>query len=296
WRSEIMARRLITAGIAAAIGIAILAIDMKEIFSLAITAVSVAIVYEILVATKYINNRAVAIVSLLFVAVVTLVLSYDTKFFNTRYIAFAFIIGLFVIMLFSHKKVRFAEVALVSFVSLCVPISMSCIVFIYDSFPEHRTFALVYAMTITWISDSGAFFAGTFLGKHKMAPNISPKKTWEGFAGGILTAVLFGYLLGQGYEWVTVLFGKELTFNVEVLYLSILAVPCAVLGVLGDFSASILKRECAVKDFGSIMPGHGGILDRFDSLLFALPFVYLVFIYDGGRFFPVKDILNVITT
>jgi len=156
----------------------------------------------------------------------------------------------------------------------------------YDSFTAHRTFALVYALTIAWISDSGAFFAGTFFGKHKMAPEISPKKTWEGFAGGIVTAVLFGFLLGKGYEWVTVLFIGELTFSVNVWFLAVLAIPCAVLGVLGDFSASILKRECAVKDFGSIMPGHGGVLDRFDSVLFVMPFVYLVFM----RYFPVSPL------
>jgi phosphatidate cytidylyltransferase len=286
-----MARRLISAAVATIIGITIIALDRKELFLIAVAIVSAAAVYEILVATKYINNRSVAVFSLLFVAAVPFVLSYDTRFLNTRYVSFVFIIGLFVIMLFSHQKVKFAEVALVTFVSLCVPFSMSCIVFLFDTFPEHRTFVIVYALTITWISDSGAFFAGTFLGKHKMAPGISPKKTWEGFVGGILTAALFGVLLGKGYEWVVVLTGNELTFRVDVVFLSILAIPCAVLGVLGDFSASILKRECSVKDFGNIMPGHGGVLDRFDSALFVLPFVYLVLIYDNAKYFPIADFL-----
>jgi len=269
------------------IGVLILWIDRKEIFVVTVAVVSVIAVYEILIATKYIRNLPSAIVSLLFVFAVPFVLSYDVgsiPFINARYFSFVFIIILFVIMLFSHKKVKFAEVALVVFVSLCIPFSLSCIVFMFDAFPAHRTFVLVYALTITWISDSGAFFAGTFLGKHKMAPEISPKKTWEGFAGGILTAVLFGFLLGKGYEWVaTLLFSEGLTFTVNVWFLAVLAIPCAILGVLGDFSASILKRECAVKDFGSIMPGHGGVLDRFDSVLFVIPFVYLVFM----RYFPV---------
>jgi phosphatidate cytidylyltransferase len=175
-----------------------------------------------------------------------------------------------------------------TFVSLCVPFSMSCIVFLFDTFPVHRTFVLVYALTITWISDSGAFFAGTFLGKNKMAPEISPKKTWEGFIGGVLTAALFGFLLGTGYEMILNSF--EPTYKVDVLFLAILAIPCSILGVLGDFSASILKRECAVKDFGNIMPGHGGVLDRFDSVLFVVPFVYLVFIFDEMRYFPIQPL------
>jgi phosphatidate cytidylyltransferase len=283
-----MARRLISAAVATAIGITILAVDRKEVFLAAIVFISAAIVYEILVATKYINNRWVAAVSLLFSAVVPVVLSYDINFINTRYVSFALIIGLFVVMLFSHGKVKFAEVALVTFVTICVPFSMSCIIFLFDAFPVHRTFVLVYALTITWISDSGAFFTGTFLGKHKMAPNISPKKTWEGFAGGILTAALFGFLLGKGYEIILNAF--EMTYKIDMLFLAILAVPCSILGVLGDFSASILKRECAVKDFGNIMPGHGGVLDRFDSVLFVIPFVYLVFIFDEMRHFPILSL------
>ncbi|MCL2036716.1 MAG: phosphatidate cytidylyltransferase [Oscillospiraceae bacterium] len=287
-----MAKRLISAGVATVIGILILWLDKKEIFLIAVALVSVGAVYEILVATKYIQNIAVAVISLIFVFAMPFILGYDTprEYINTRYVSFAFIIGLFVIMLFNHKKVMFAQVALVTFVSLCVPFSMTCIIFMFDTFEEHRTFALVYALLITWISDSGAFFAGTFLGKHKMSPNISPKKTWEGFAGGLATAALFGFLLGKGYELVTLWFTGSLDFRVNVLFLSVLAVPCAVFGVLGDFSASILKRECAVKDFGSIMPGHGGILDRFDSVLFVLPFVYLVFGFSDGQYFPVVPI------
>jgi len=285
-----MARRLISAGVASAIAISVLAIDKKELFLIAVAFISTVIIYEILVATKYINNRLVAAVSLLFSVAVTIVINYDIHFINTRYVSFALIIGLFIIMLFSHGKVKFSEVALVTFVSLCVPFSMSCVIFMFDTFSEHRTFVIVYALTVTWISDSGAFFAGTFLGKHKMAPEISPKKTWEGFFGGLATAALFGFLLGQGYELLLNHFNENATYKVDVLFLAILAVPCAVLGVLGDLSASILKRECAVKDFGNIMPGHGGVLDRFDSALFVLPFVYLVLIYDELKFFPIISV------
>jgi len=291
-----MVRRIISAFIAMALAIGVLYIDRKEIILIAIAFISAVVVYEILIATKYIRNRSVTVISLLFVLAVPFVLSYDIRFINTRYVSFIFIIGLFVVMLFNHKRVNFAEVALVAFVSLCVPFSLSCIVFIYDFVPEnyadladlsnnpHRIFCIVYTLTITWISDSGAFFAGTFLGKHKMAPVVSPKKTWEGFAGGLVAAALFGFLLGKGYEWVTILFTGDLTFKVDVLFLAVLAIPCAVLGVLGDLSASILKRECEVKDFGDIMPGHGGVLDRFDSVLFVVPFAYLVFL----QYFPIK--------
>ncbi|MCL1789537.1 MAG: phosphatidate cytidylyltransferase [Oscillospiraceae bacterium] len=275
-----MGRRLISAGVGIVLGIVILWLDRKELFLIAVAVLSAMAVYEILIATKYIKNRAGAGSSLLFAFAIPFVLGIDMTrgLISVRYIAFLFIIGLFIIMLFNHKSVKFAQIALMAFVSLCIPISMTCIIFLYSNFTEHRIFVLVYALTITWISDSGAYFAGTFFGKHKMAPVISPKKTWEGFVGGVLSAAVFGFLLGKGYELAADWFFEGgLTFKVHVLFLSVLAVPCAVIGALGDFSASIIKRECSVKDFGSIMPGHGGILDRFDSILFVVPFIYLVF-------------------
>lgn len=275
-----MGRRLISAAIAISVGILLLWLDKKELFLIAVAIISAVAVYEILIATKYIKNRAGAASSLSFAFAIPFVLGIDMTrgFMSARYVAFLFIIGLFIIMLFSHKRVKFAQIALMAFVSLCIPISMTCIIFLYNNYNEHRIFVLVYALTITWISDSGAFFAGTFLGKHKMAPEISPKKTWEGFVGGVVSAALFGFLLSKGYELLLKwMFTDSEPFKVDILFMSLLAVPCAFLGALGDFSASIIKRECSVKDFGNIMPGHGGVLDRFDSVLFVVPFIYLVF-------------------
>ncbi|MCL2634777.1 MAG: phosphatidate cytidylyltransferase [Oscillospiraceae bacterium] len=289
-----MARRIVSAFVAIPIGIIILWLDRKEVILVAVSAFSVMAVYEVLLATKYLQNRSVACVSLIFVLTIPFVLNYDIAFLNTGYISFAFIIALFMIMLFNYKKVKLAEVSLVGFVSICIPFSLSCVAFLFDYVtrtPEidsvHRTFCLVYALSIPFLNDSGAYFVGTFLGKRRLAPEISPKKTWEGFIGGILTAALFGFLLGKGYEWVITIITGELTFKVDVLFLALVAIPCAMLGVLGDLSASILKRECAVKDFGNIMPGHGGVLDRFDSVLFVVPFVYLAFMVH----FPITPIV-----
>ncbi|MDR0223200.1 MAG: phosphatidate cytidylyltransferase [Oscillospiraceae bacterium] len=285
-----MARRIISALIAVPVGILVLWIDNKELVITACAVLAVAAVYEILLATKYLQNRFLSVFSFIFVFSAPFILNYG--FLNTRYISFAFIVGLFVIMLFNHKKVKLAEVALVAFVSICIPFSLASLGFFYNADPEHfgafsahRTFCVVYALTITWISDAGAYFTGTLLGKHKMAPDISPKKTWEGFFGGIITAAVFGVLLGKGYELWEFVFTGGNTFSTDVIFLSALAVCCSLLGVLGDLSASLIKRECSVKDFGNIMPGHGGVLDRFDSVLFVAPLVYLVFLW----YFPVID-------
>ena len=128
------------------------------------------------------------------------------------------------------------------------------------------------AVLSAWVADAGAYFAGTFFGKHKLCPNISPKKTIEGAIGGVVVDVLVMLLCG-------VLF-TELYYQgqakADYLVLFIIGFFGAALSILGDLSFSIIKRSCHIKDFGQVIPGHGGILDRFDSVIFTAPFVYLL--------------------
>lgn len=130
---------------------------------------------------------------------------------------------------------------------------------------EVGTSTLFYALLIVWITDSGAYLIGRRIGKHKLAPRISPNKTWEGSIGGTVVAVLvmaiYTHFFPQYYSWGWML--------VMTLLLSIA-------GQFGDLIESALKRYYKVKDSGTILPGHGGILDRFDSLLIVLPILYLL--------------------
>lgn len=109
-----------------------------------------------------------------------------------------------------------------------------------------------------------------FWGKHKLCPEISPKKTVEGLAGGIVSNALFMMLAG----YLISVLGKGLVVNYALL--AVLGIVNAVLGTIGDLTASLMKRECGIKDFGKIMPGHGGALDRFDSMVFVAPFMAAV--------------------
>lgn len=121
-----------------------------------------------------------------------------------------------------------------------------------------------------WGTDTFAYFTGYFLGKNKLAPVLSPKKTIEGAIGGIIGAALLGLV----YAWV---YGTY--YNGDVMpYLLVVPLITAlgsVVAQFGDLSASTIKRSLDVKDFGYILPGHGGILDRFDSVLFTAPFIYI---------------------
>ena len=115
-----------------------------------------------------------------------------------------------------------------------------------------------------WCNDSGAYCVGCLIGKHKMFERISPKKTWEGFAGGATVAVIAGYVMSLYFDILN-------TWQ----WMAMAAVVVAV-GTLGDLIESCMKREMKIKDSGNILPGHGGILDRFDSCILAVPAVVIL--------------------
>lgn len=272
-----MVKRLITAAIAIPIGILILVLNNAHIVAAVVSFFSVVAVYEILNATKYIQHKSISAISLITSLGLPLLFCYNKLDGVVQIVGFLFVVAMFCAMLFNHKKVHFEEMALISFVSVCVPLAFSTLAFFMFEYPEHGVFFLVFVLASTWIADAGAYFAGTFLGKHKLCPEVSPKKTWEGFFGGIISAGVFAVILGYGYQLWDYVFTGENHFQVNIIILVVTALISAVLGVLGDLSASLLKRKCGVKDFGNLLPGHGGIMDRFDSVLFVSPFIYLVF-------------------
>jgi phosphatidate cytidylyltransferase len=122
---------------------------------------------------------------------------------------------------------------------------------------------LLGTLFIIWIYDSGAYIFGSLLGKHKMAPRFSPKKSWEGLFGGTAFAILFSVLIAKYFTLLNP--GDWMILSVIIVLSS----------TAGDLFESLIKREAGLKDSGKIFPGHGGMLDRFDSLFFAIPFVFL---------------------
>jgi phosphatidate cytidylyltransferase len=123
--------------------------------------------------------------------------------------------------------------------------------------------AVLFVFLTTWACDTGAFFVGRTFGRHKLAPQLSPGKTREGAIGGLLAALVVGSVLGNVLH-----LGSPLSL--------LLGVVSGVLGQVGDLVASAIKRELGLKDFGALLPGHGGILDRFDSLLLTAPAIYYI--------------------
>ena len=124
---------------------------------------------------------------------------------------------------------------------------------------------VIFALLVIWTTDSGAYFTGKKFGKNKLWPDISPNKTIEGFVGGIVTAIIFALIL----QWVTPISSSYVGLIVVTIFASIF-------GQVGDLVESALKRHYNVKDSGNLLPGHGGVLDRFDSLLFVLPLLHFL--------------------
>ncbi|USD40506.1 phosphatidate cytidylyltransferase [Vibrio sp. SCSIO 43135] len=139
-----------------------------------------------------------------------------------------------------------------------------------DASPYHGAKLVLFVCLIVWAADSGAYFAGKSLGKRKMAPSVSPNKTIEGLIGGIITAIFVAWVAAKG-------FGIEFSSAGAMIAITFVTV---VISVLGDLVESMFKRVSGIKDSGNIIPGHGGILDRVDSLTAAFPvFALLYFIF-----------------
>lgn len=269
---DIMKQRILTAAVALIILVCVLFWLHTPVFNVAIALIGVMAAYELLLATKYVENSLLSGVSLVFVAIAPFLYTNVPAPIRNA-VLLAFVILLFIILLLRHQTLRIEQIGLVFMVSTLIPFSLSTLIYVRDAFPEHALFYILLTLAGAWIGDSGAYFVGSFFGKTKLAPEISPKKTVEGLIGGIATNILVFLLLGYFYSF----YQSSLGIVIDVSYpmIALLAVICAFLGVLGDLSASIIKRQCSIKDFGSIMPGHGGILDRFDSVLFVAPFMYI---------------------
>jgi len=177
------------------------------------------------------------------------------------------------IYVFTFPKYNISEMVFALFGILYVPLMMMHL------YQIRRLSSGIYVIFLVFISawgnDTFAYCVGMLIGKHKMAPRLSPKKSVEGAIGGIVGAVIIGAIYGY-------FIGEQLVlFTFPVLKCAIICGVCSLIAIIGDLSASAIKRNQNIKDFGDLIPGHGGVLDRFDSILLTAPAVYFLVIYLG---------------
>lgn len=184
----------------------------------------------------------------------------------------ALVLVLLLAMLKGYAYTTFEDVAVSVFAGALVPFCFSVFIRLRDMFQieQFGIYLIFYGLICALATDSGAQLAGMAFGKHKMSPNISPKKTVEGAIGGLIFSLILNAV-------AIILYNRLADFKMDEFAVTVLLAAClpvSFLGMMGDLSASVLKRNFGVKDFGKIFPGHGGVMDRFDSSMFTLPVTY----------------------
>ena len=167
----------------------------------------------------------------------------------------------------TDAPVGFYHVMLCMFSGIVVPVGLSCLVVLKCM--EQGKYLVLLAMLLTFATDSGAYFVGMFLGKHRGVIKVSPKKSLEGYIGGFVAAIVFSVAFGAVVQGAA---------GLDVNYLSLVLIGFVggIATMLGDLAFSLVKREYHVKDYGNLLPGHGGMMDRFDSMVFCAPVVLFI--------------------
>jgi phosphatidate cytidylyltransferase len=188
----------------------------------------------------------------------------------TLYVILVLMAYLF-LMVCAYPRYHSAEIAKAVFGILYVPVMFS---FLYRTRElSHGTYTVWLIFLSSWGCDTCAYCAGKLFGKHKMSPVLSPKKSVEGAVGGVIGTMLLTLIYG------TVFAEKMQLDAAQTVILALISGVGALLSMVGDLSASAIKRNYDIKDYGHLIPGHGGILDRFDSMLFTAPVIYFLAFY-----------------
>ena len=231
--------------------------------------------YELLYRTGMVKNLRLVIYAMVMAVLVSFwSLRPDSNLAHLGVLAyFALLLGE---TLLSHGRLRFEKVSLCLAAGLLLPYLLTALVRIRAMYAgadpgqnDLGKYYILVAFVIAFTTDSGAYFVGRALGKHKLAPVISPNKTVEGAIGGLLCGVLFMGLYG-------LILSKAFQFDVIYWYGAVYGVLGAGASMLGDLGFSAIKRQIGIKDYGDLIPGHGGILDRFDSMMLVAPLVELL--------------------
>lgn len=258
-----MLTRIITSIVAVCVLIPALLLSNTVVFPIAIAVVAVISLYEMFKCFGYEKKWAMTIPLYLIAATAPACVRYIKKPVNVAYLAMiaAVVYGiyLFALIVWSHGKLPFGNTVAMLLLAMYIIAALSAIVFIRD-FQDSGKYIYLLIFIGAWVTDIFAYFTGYFLGKHKLIEDVSPKKTIEGSIGGIVFCAL-GFV-GLGLV-VDVWFEQD----ANLLFLAICGVIISLISQIGDLIMSVIKRHYGIKDFGKIFPGHGGMLDRFDSIL-----------------------------
>lgn len=270
-----MLKRIITSVVALCVFVPVLIFSNTWIFPIIMSACAVIGVCEMMFCQGFKKNLFLIIPITLFAAFFPLFARYSYLITSDHIsslhgllklawgIAFIMALYVFGVAVFGNKTVNVTDAGLLFATSLYIIAAFTSIVYIHDYIGGGK---YIYLLTFicAWVTDIFAYFTGRFLGKHKLIPAVSPKKTVEGAIGGIVfcvgSVVLFGFIIER-------FFNAEGLISANYLVLAISGIFISVVSQIGDLIMSVIKRHYGIKDYGKLFPGHGGILDRFDSVL-----------------------------
>lgn len=268
-----MTKRILTAIVALGVLTPFLVFSHTNMLLIFTGFLSAIAMYEILECVGLLKNPYISIPTFAVSAAVvmmTRMINDTNRYFTVTFLLFfTYVIYMMTVSVFSRGKVPVSEAAITAMAGIYIIFGFCSIVLLRDL--KYGQYIYLLAFLVPWIFDSGSYFVGINLGRHKLIPDVSPKKTVEGAVGGIifgvLSAVIYGFII-------------SCSISTEVNYpaLIIAGFVMCVLSLLGDLIASLIKRHYNKKDYGTVFPGHGGVMDRFDSIIATAPFLYILFI------------------
>ena len=257
-----MKTRIITAAVLIPILFVLVLVAPKIVTTLVWGALMAIGIYELLYRTGLVTQIRLVAYSMVMGFGVTLWSHFGAVHAYGLLILMAFMMLLFAEMMISHVKVSFEKVCMCLVAGFIVPLLLGSMIRILVM--KIGRYVILIPFVVAFLSDGGAYFAGHFFGRHKLAPVISCHKTVEGALGGVVCSVL-----GMVVYTIVLQFGFQ--FRVNYLYAVIYGLLGSVFGVFGDLCFSVIKRQTGIKDYGNLIPGHGGVLDRFDSMMLVGP-------------------------
>jgi phosphatidate cytidylyltransferase len=217
------------------------------------------------------NKNAFDLDAVGFIAVLMFITNAYFRFMDFKMLVYFMVVPMLIYELFRNKSSAIFNLGTTLLGVFYIGLFSGAMIEIREYFPgdyQEGGFLMISMLAAIWVCDSAAFFAGSALGKHKLFPRVSPKKSWEGAIAGFIAAVI-----------AMIVLKILLLHNLSVADAAVIGLVVGTIGQIGDLTESLLKRDAGVKDSSNIIPGHGGIFDRFDSLFLTSPVVYLYLVY-----------------
>lgn len=253
------------------------ALMFTPVIDLVMAALAGAACYEVMKVAG-VKNMALRISAIIFAVALPLGVTYGAKFPISAF-CIIYVLYLVILTVANHEEISFEHLAVSIYSSFIIPIAFSTICLIADSFKYYdnidkaeTAFLLVMSVASALLTDVFAYEVGSRIGKHKMTPKLSPNKSWEGAIGGVVLVTLFMLLALVIFNH----FFAAKPFFLPIWAFILITIVLSILSMFGDLMASLIKRNYGVKDYSNLIPGHGGIMDRFDSVIVVAPTLYML--------------------